>query len=138
MTTTDQTTCPDWCTEQDRRHPNSPLAHSGPGYEVRSDHGDVVETWAATDDYGAPVVGMFASTSVELTVQQAQQLVSQLQAAIRWCANPEPAQDSDIPTASGFHLDGCTLDPQHRGACLLDRPFRIRPEGGREYLGGDR
>lgn len=38
----------------------------------------------------------------------------------------------------GLHLDGCRLDPQHRGACILDRPFRIRPEGGREYLGGDR
>lgn len=39
------------------------------------------------------------------------------------------------PAAGGFHLDGCTLDPQHRGACILDRPFRIRPEGGREYVG---
>lgn len=32
------------------------------------------------------------------------------------------------------HLVGCRLDPDHPGACLLGRPFRIRPEGGREYI----
>lgn len=32
------------------------------------------------------------------------------------------------------HLDGCRLAADHPGACLLGRPFRIRPEGGREYL----
>lgn len=32
------------------------------------------------------------------------------------------------------HLEGCRLAPDHAGACLLARPFRFRPEGGREYL----
>lgn len=81
---------------------------------------------------------MFASTSVELTVAQAQQLVIQLQAAIRWCADPGVATSSSPSASSTLHLDGCTLGPDHRGACILARPFRIRPEGGREYLSGDR
>lgn len=43
------------------------------------------------------------------------------------------------PTPTGwFHLDGCMLDPDHRGACILARPFRFLPEGGREYLVMDR
>lgn len=41
------------------------------------------------------------------------------------------------PGWGAIHLDGCTLDPDHAGACLLARPFRIRPEGGREYLDHD-
>lgn len=41
-------------------------------------------------------------------------------------------------TNQWLHLQGCHLPTDHHGPCLLHRPFRIRPENGREHLGGAR
>lgn len=34
---------------------------------------------------------------------------------------------------AAVHIFGCYLPADHRGACLLRRPFRIRRSGGRPY-----
>lgn len=124
---TTRNTCPDWCTSAGRWHDDD-NSHDGPGTVV---HG--VELGTGTVE-GAPVVTLDATSAI-LTIDQAGELAAALGSAIAWARRLDSKQP---PAAGGLHLDGCTLNPEHRGACILDRPFRIRPEGGREYLGGDR
>lgn len=126
MTTTEQTTCPSWCTSVVRFHDDT-NAHDGPGWEVER-----VEVGAGSEEDGTFVVNI--SGSEVLTIDQAEALAVALGRAITWARE----MSAPVPVTTGTHIFGCNLPPEHRGACLLDRPFRIRPEGGREYLGGDR